>query len=406
MPTSRSASRRHDDSPAIPVDPVLEQVTQDDQDEWEYEYSTTETEIYYLTVDLSHPGLKEQPTKMMPHSRGGYYKHWQDQHSVGGKVADKQTSQNQEEGGDNSAPEDDEPGNDDAASVELKQEPDADNTDIMLDPLLRAETTHMEHEARREAARKNKGKGPAVPPSRAQTIEDDDNNDTQQDNNNGEEEEQPRARAEAGAEEIQIMELHSQHPVISYRGRVFEASWAEVIGTEMLFTAHDSSNPLPTLRELAGDVDILAASCARLTTKEKKLKPRDGEEDGFAAARAQHNIKVPVGRDPTGERAQQARFLENLMALKKMRGDTDHVTIYAQDGEGKDFDDSKAPDYRPRRKKAAAQSASQRGTPARASGRGGRGGLRGLSTPTPAHWEHLSQRQTTADSADEAMAED
>lgn len=396
MPTSRSASeRQEEDVSAVPIDPVLEQVTQDDQDEWEYEYSTTETEIYYLTVDLSHPGLKEQPTKMMPHSRGGYYKHWQDQHSVGGNATDKQTDRNQDE----SAQEDNEEGDDDAASVELKQEPDADNTtDIMLDPLLQAETTHMEQEARREAARKNKGKGPARP-SRAQTIDDDD---TQQ----GEDEQQPPAEATAeGGEEIQIMELHSHHPVISYRGRVFEASWAEVIGTEMLFTAHDSSNPLPTLRELAGNVDILAASCARLITKEKKLKPKDGEEDRFAAARAEHNIKVPVGRDPTGERAQQARFLENLMALKKMRGDTDNVTIYAKDGEGKDFDDSKAPDYKPRRKKAATQSASQRGTPARAGGRGGRQESRGLSTPTPAHWEHLSQRETTVDSGDDTMAD-
>jgi hypothetical protein len=30
---------------ALHVDKVLEQVSQDDQDEWEYEYSTTETEV-------------------------------------------------------------------------------------------------------------------------------------------------------------------------------------------------------------------------------------------------------------------------------------------------------------------------------------------------------------------------
>lgn len=30
---------------ALHVDKILEQVSQDDQDEWEYEYSTTETEV-------------------------------------------------------------------------------------------------------------------------------------------------------------------------------------------------------------------------------------------------------------------------------------------------------------------------------------------------------------------------
>lgn len=30
---------------ALQVDKVLEQVSQDDQDEWEYEYSTTATEV-------------------------------------------------------------------------------------------------------------------------------------------------------------------------------------------------------------------------------------------------------------------------------------------------------------------------------------------------------------------------
>lgn len=34
-----------DESGALHVDKVLEQVSQDDQDEWEYEYSTTETEV-------------------------------------------------------------------------------------------------------------------------------------------------------------------------------------------------------------------------------------------------------------------------------------------------------------------------------------------------------------------------
>jgi hypothetical protein len=31
--------------PALQVDEILEQISKDDQEEWEYEYSTTETEV-------------------------------------------------------------------------------------------------------------------------------------------------------------------------------------------------------------------------------------------------------------------------------------------------------------------------------------------------------------------------
>lgn len=34
-----------DEAGALNVDTILQQVSQDDQDEWEYEYSATETEV-------------------------------------------------------------------------------------------------------------------------------------------------------------------------------------------------------------------------------------------------------------------------------------------------------------------------------------------------------------------------
>lgn len=39
------------DAPAaLRIDEVLEQIQKDDQEEWEYEYSTTETEVCPLTI--------------------------------------------------------------------------------------------------------------------------------------------------------------------------------------------------------------------------------------------------------------------------------------------------------------------------------------------------------------------
>ena len=40
-----SSSRAQDESTPLVLDEVLQQMMQDDQEEWEYEYSTTETEV-------------------------------------------------------------------------------------------------------------------------------------------------------------------------------------------------------------------------------------------------------------------------------------------------------------------------------------------------------------------------
>lgn len=224
-------------------------------------------------------------------------------------------------------------------------------------------------------------------------------------------------------EEIQILELHSRNPIISYRGRVFEGQWAEVIGTEAILADREAKNAtqLPALRHLPGGVDILGASSSRILTTEKTLKPKGVQKDSLKAIREEWNIRIPPGKDRTGERAQQLRFLENLIALKKKRGDEDEVTVYAVDGAGKDFDDRKGPDFKPRRKKPSlgveqsnGASQSDRGerryirrSQGRQGGRRRRASAirstsaatdRGvipapdsttLSTPTPGHWDEL-----------------
>jgi hypothetical protein len=214
-------------------------------------------------------------------------------------------------------------------------------------------------------------------------------------------------------EDIQIMELHSHRPLISYRGRVFEGQWAEVIGTEAILANREEDDPLPlpALRNLPGEVDLLAASSSRILTTERILKPKVPAEDALAPIRQQWNIRIPTGKDKTGERAQQTRFLENLMALKKKRGETDHVTVYARDGKGKNFKDNKDPDAKPRRRKMASgieeQARVSRRRVGRPRGRGKRsdGQVAGLdddmstvepdslSTPTPHRWEDLYQNR-------------
>ncbi|TFB07448.1 hypothetical protein CCMA1212_001039 [Trichoderma ghanense] len=407
-----------DEPGALNVDTVLQQVSQDDQDEWEYEYSATETETYYLTVELSYPEFKERPAKAHHHSRGGYYKNWSDQYADHLKLDAKSNDQafgpqdangkgdgndqcNDDDDEENPGPERDAPGE--------EQEENAEDANI--DPRLRAigdagrnNATKPTNHGKRD---KGKGKEKEVETARAVTEA------TAED----------MERADEPPEEIQILELHSHNPIISYRGRVFEGQWAEVIGTEAILADREAKDAaqLPALRHLPGGVDILGASSSRLLTTEKILKPKVAREDSLAAIRQEWNIRIPPGKDRTGERAQQLRFLENLIALKKKRGDPDEVTVYALDGPGKDFDDRKGPDFKPRRKKpslgvdqsiGAGQnergerrytrrsqgrrggrrrraSAARGGTAAADRGNGSALDSNALSTPTPSHWDEL-----------------
>ncbi|KAI0842694.1 hypothetical protein F5Y06DRAFT_133107 [Hypoxylon sp. FL0890] len=147
---------------------------------------------------------------------------------------------------------------------------------------------------------------------------------------------QPKETSDDGDDhQVQILELHSEHPVISYKGRVYSGQWSQNVGTEFLITKRDEDNPLPALRHLDHDVELLAASCARVTVKEKQLKPKEDPKRQYNANASMQRSSVrplvpPAERWATRERIDQGNFLANFIALKKRRGETDDVTVIAR----------------------------------------------------------------------------
>ncbi|ROT41752.1 hypothetical protein SODALDRAFT_377406 [Sodiomyces alkalinus F11] len=288
--------------PASSVPPPTEC---DDEDEWVYEYSNTETEYpdklqtYYLTVDFSIPEFSQRPRRVPVSSRGGHQmKNWL---NTGSRKVPEMTHHR------------------------IDSDDDEDNADDVHLP-------EPEDEEDEEAAgqqipgQQGKSPQPGIPNSGKKP----------------EEEEPPKGPQEdlqADDEEIQILDLHSEHPIFHYRNRVFEGSWARVLGTELLFTEQTSpydKRRLPSLRTLPGDVDLLAASWSRIVATEKKLVPKQSaeaqqpEHDRFHEIKRAQGIRIPIWSDKTGERAGQTRFLEDLMAVKVKKGEKDRVTVYAQ----------------------------------------------------------------------------
>jgi hypothetical protein len=133
---------------------------------------------------------------------------------------------------------------------------------------------------------------------------------------------------------VQIMGLHTRNPFASYNGHVYSCQWASNIGTELLFTEHDPDSSLPVLRNLPGNVDLLAASSARIISNSVSLEPKPGArtqpepKKRIDKSKKDHALSIPVGHTASEQRKGQARFLERLMEIKEAKGEEDDVTVY------------------------------------------------------------------------------
>ncbi|KAK3934612.1 hypothetical protein QBC46DRAFT_413767 [Diplogelasinospora grovesii] len=273
----------------------------DGEDDWEYEYSATETETYYLTLDFSVRDFLERRTDDIVHNTRGGYRVWYN-------------------------------------PLYNVPEPRPTNPDLVED---NQDPDDEEQPEREEADLDNIGV-PHIPTQPRATMDD---SHEYQGAQNGHLSTQPNDKP---LEEIQILELHSHNPVVSYRNLVFRGTWAENIGTELILTPHDDKAPLPTLRNLPNDVDLLAASAARINFKEITLIPRDRDcinsfQGGVLSNKYRDREEIPerykrnngiyvhIGGDKLGQRQPQAHFLEDLITLKRKRGETDEVTIQAME---------------------------------------------------------------------------
>ncbi|KAK4657559.1 hypothetical protein QC762_213650 [Podospora pseudocomata] len=270
----------------------------ENEDEWEFEYSATEKETYYITLDLSVRDFLERRTDDIIHNTRGGYRVW---YNPLFNAAEPQASN--------------------AAFIDDK---DVDDN----------EPPEREEADKRDNSGLQPPRAPTEPPVDPQLKLD-----------NGQDRDYMElpTNTNVSAEEIQILDLHSERPLVSYRNHVFRGSWCANIGTEMIFTPRDEQVPLPALRNLNQNIDLIAASACRINFTETTLRnknPANGhgeqddamgldsqEEDLPARYKRNGGIYVHVGGDKSGQRQPQAHFLEDLISLKRKRNETDEVTI-------------------------------------------------------------------------------
>ena len=141
--------------------------------------------------------------------------------------------------------------------------------------------------------------------------------------------------------EIQVLELGSHNPVISYQNEIYSCTWSDMIGTNMFFSEHDEEMEADPLRS-AEDYDLLGISRVKLIGRKAKLTDKPGRKETYPNAAndlRDEGIDVTSGKgfgtirasNPMTNRElkKQAKFLENLMDAKRAKGQTDNVrTVY------------------------------------------------------------------------------
>lgn len=422
-------------------------------------------QVYYVTMDLSHSGMFEKVKNNFHTSTRGGHRQWfnpvyadpnkdtrlrptktnamlfaedGDEDDLVPRDDDDREEEEEQEPEEPEEHEEHEVANPNAKVNNNREHRDArgnapegdPNADNPIDPTLR----NIGHRAPSRAPTRAPSRAPTVMPENPQQTK-------------------PTRLRNAG--EIQVLDLHSDNPIISYKGRIFSGNWASNIGTELVFGAHDevADRGLPYLRALPGGVDLMAASSARILTIPADLRPKKSlpsgggggggstpsgaaafhqaqpfqnrrtQPDRYRALRRRAGIEIPIAHDKHGRRRPQARFLENLMAIKRRRGEMDEATTMTKDTSRDVVDPMEDPEEASMQKKRArdrrrqalqkqqranAPKQKRRGGnrwakkptvsfaveegssgEERRAGRGGEGDGEGLSTRTPTTWEKL-----------------
>ena len=149
------------------------------------------------------------------------------------------------------------------------------------------------------------------------------------------------------SERIQILGLHTSNPIISYCNQLFSCTWADQIGTELIFAHPDAHTnldntdhqSLPSLMQ-GPSFELLAANSVKILGQKANItsSSNPGVPGDVQPAGARDNLATAVPADDAQalsmstnlprrglQTSHQANFLARLQAIKTQRGETDTV---------------------------------------------------------------------------------
>jgi hypothetical protein len=121
------------------------------------------------------------------------------------------------------------------------------------------------------------------------------------------------------------MELHSRNPYISYRNHIFSCEWADMVGTDMHFVRREDSEPDPTYLKHTDGYSVIAANPIKIIGRRAHFARPSVAADGTQSDAAEStSAPNPLLAD---NRSSQVSFLQELMDIKREKGETDMVRM-------------------------------------------------------------------------------
>lgn len=140
---------------------------------------------------------------------------------------------------------------------------------------------------------------------------------------------------------IQFLDLHTGNPIVSFKGEAYSCTWVDLIGTNMFFS-QAKETPLYDPEISTSDYDMVGTSRIKLVGNPIKVTPIAQNTAAVSGAKTvSHNQMLDVPDKPgkslgtirrtsakvNADLRKQASFLEQLMNVKRNRGEKDNVHI-------------------------------------------------------------------------------
>ena len=148
------------------------------------------------------------------------------------------------------------------------------------------------------------------------------------------------AETDISSERIQIVGLHTCNPIVSYHNQIFSCSWADQIGTELVFghpdTDPDTDHTLTTPLRQGLTYELLAANSVKILGRKANITSSSGtgpSQNGtpqpnfeFLVETSSSHTPGTTGmpRRPTGP-THQSQFIQRLQSSKAAKGQSDTV---------------------------------------------------------------------------------
>ncbi|KAI9724758.1 MAG: hypothetical protein M1812_000033 [Candelaria pacifica] len=149
---------------------------------------------------------------------------------------------------------------------------------------------------------------------------------------------------------IQILDLHTSKPIVSYLNRIYNCDWTDAIGTDLLLarpsiqsgsTRNEDLRSHPNYSLVATSAVKLLSTPAQLVAKQDiRVRQEDEIKDSTAFEGDQvingnrdHTsiiASILYGESSSRPRQSQGGFLERLAAAKSAKGEQDEVTLVSK----------------------------------------------------------------------------